>query len=257
MKSSFSLLIVVCFFTSCIPTQKVPKGSIMTDFFHFQKAEKYDSSKWTVFPPGTGGLRIFKDTIHYYNVASRLNKEGISVLLVDNVAAYKASKRNVSEASEEEILWVLNQALSWAKVHQKIDPTSYGSIVGWSRAGMGIIPLAHDSLRIDSMHINKLALFYPANPQKLKLKTHLPTLVLTGELDKVVKSDAVEKYLTGKNSKINVYENAYHGFDGESMKKGKYFRFIPFLGKKQYILKYNEAAAEDAFKELIQFLKSN
>ena len=75
--------------------QKVPKDAKMTDFFHFQKAKNYDASKWAVFLPGTGGLRIFKDTTHYYNVAEKLNAEGISVLLVDNVAAYNSWKKDL------------------------------------------------------------------------------------------------------------------------------------------------------------------
>lgn len=112
--------------------QKVPKDAVMTDFFHFQKAANYDTTKWAVFLPGTGGLRIFKDTTHYFNIAKNLNAEGISVLLVDNVAAYKASKRNVKEEEPQQILWTLKQALKWAKQLGHIDQNSPGSIVGWS-----------------------------------------------------------------------------------------------------------------------------
>ncbi len=131
MKTVLKLLVVCSLFTSCIPMQKVPKDAKMTDFFHFQKAKDYNASKWAVFLPGTGGLKIFKDTTHYYNVAKKLNAEGISVLLVDNAAAYKASKRDVEEEEPEQILWTLEEALKWAKKRGDIDINSYGSIVGW------------------------------------------------------------------------------------------------------------------------------
>ena len=156
MKNIFKILLVCLLFTSCIPMQKVPKDAVMTDFFHFQKAQDYDASKWAVFLPGTGGLRIFKDTTHYYDVAKKLNAEGISVLLVDNVAAYKASKRGVDEEEPAQILWTLEEALKWAKQKGKIDPTSEGSIVGWSRAGLGLIPLANNASELERLNIKKI-----------------------------------------------------------------------------------------------------
>ena len=204
MKITFKLLLIFSLFTSCIPMQKVPKGAKMTDFFHFQKADNYDASKWAIFLPGTGGLRIFKDTTHYFNVAKKLNAEGISVLLVDNVAAYKASKRNVDEEEPSQILWTLEQALKWARESERIYPNSKGSIVGWSRAGL---------------------------------------------------VDDILEHMIAENVNIKVYDEAYHGYDVESLTKGKYYRIIPFISKKHYLLKYNQEAASESFEELIEFLK--
>jgi dienelactone hydrolase len=236
--------------------QKVPKDAVMTDFFHFQKAKDYDASKWAVFLPGTGGLRIFKDTTHYYKVAEKLNAEGISVLLVDNVAAYKASKRNVDEEEPAQILWTLEEALKWAQKKNYIDADSKGSIVGWSRAGLGLIPLANDAQLLERLNIKAIAMFYPANGYEIQLKPKVPVLILTGGKDKIVKVDDILKYLIAENATIKVYDDAYHGYDVESLKKGKYYRYIPFISKKHYLLKYNEAAAEESFEELIAFLKN-
>lgn len=236
--------------------QKVPKDAKMTDFFHFQKAKDYDASKWAVFLPGTGGLRIFKDTTHYYNVAEKLNAEGISVLLVDNVAAYKASKRDVDEEEPAQILWTLEETLKWAKQNGKIDPESNGSIVGWSRAGLGLIPLANNADELKKLHIKSIALFYPANGYEIQLKPKVPVLVMTGGKDRIVKVDDILNYMIAENATIKVYDDAYHGYDVASLKKGKYFRFIPFISKKQYLLKYDEEAAKDSFEELIKFLKN-
>lgn len=255
IKTLIKLVLIFSLFSSCIPMQKVPKDAKMTDFFHFQKAENYDASKWAVFLPGTGGLRIFKDTTHYYKVAERLNEVGISVLLIDNVAAYKASKRKVKEEEPEQILWTLEEALKWGHQQNYIDPTSKGSLVGWSRAGLGIIPIANNQNLLDSLNIQSIALFYPANGYKIKLRPKVPTLVLTGANDRIIKLDDILEYMTAENVSIKVYDNAYHGFDVESLEKGKYFRFIPFISKKIYLLKYDEEAAQDAIKQMVDFLK--
>lgn len=254
MKFIFKILIVFSVFTSCIPMQKVPKDAKMTDFFHFQKAENYNASKWAVFLPGTGGLKIFKDTTHYYNIAKKLNAEGISVLLVDNAAAYKASKRDVDEEEPQQILWTLEQALNWAKKKGNISKTSKGSIVGWSRAGLGVIPLANDEKELERLHIKSMALFYPANGYEIQLKPKVPVLVMTGGKDRIVKVDDILKYMIAENVTIQVYDDAYHGYDVESLEKGKYFRFIPFISKKIYLLKYDKEAAEESMDELIKFL---
>lgn len=255
MKIVLKILLIFSLFTSCIPMQKVPKEAKMTDFFHFQKANDYDATKWAVFLPGTGGLRIFKDTTHYYNVAEKLNAEGISVLLVDNVAAYKASKRDVDEEEPAQILWTLEEALKWAKQNGNIDPNSNGSIVGWSRAGLGLIPLINDENELEKFNIKSIALFYPANGYEIPLKPKVPLLVLTGGKDKIVKVDDILKYMIAENATVQVYDDAYHGYDVESLKKGKYYRYIPFISKKNYLLKYDEEAAKESFEQLIKFLK--
>jgi len=255
MKNIFKLILILSFFPGCIPMQKVPKDAVMTDFFYFQKAKDYDASKWAVFIPGTGGLRIFKDTTHYFEVAKRLNAEGISVLLVDDVAAYKASKRDVDVDEPAQILLMLEEAIKWAKQNGNIDPNSEGSIVGWSRAGLGLIPLANDASLLKKFQIESIALFYPANGYEIQLKPKVPVLVMTGAKDRIVKVDDIFKYMIAENSTIQVYDDAYHGYDVESLKRGKYFRYIPFISKKIYLLKYNEEAAEDSFDELVKFLK--
>lgn len=238
---------------SCIPMQKVPKDAQMTDFFHFQKSDDFDASKWAVFLPGTGGLRIFKDTIHYYKMAEKLNDIGISVLLVDNVAAYKASGKKDLDNESDKILWTLNQALIWAKQHQFIE--SDGTLVGWSRAGIGAIPLANNPNLPHHYGIDSMVLFYPANPSKIYLQPGIPVLVLTGSDDRIIKPDDILDHMIAENVNIKIYDDAYHGFDVESLKKGKYFRYIPFLSKKHYLLKYDEKASHEAVTDWIEFMK--
>lgn len=240
---------------SCIPSQKVTKNDVMADFFHFEKSEVYDSSKWAVFLPGTGGLRIFKDTVHYYVMAEKMNEIGISVLLVDNVAAYKASRRKDLKKESDQILWTLEQALHWAKENEFIDSNSYGTMVGWSRAGMGAVPLANDPELLKKLQIHSMVLFYPANPEKIKLRPSIPILVLTGGKDRIIKLDDILENMISENVNIKVYDNAYHGFDVESLEKGKYYRYVPFLSKKIYLLKYDPEAAADAVVQWKKFME--
>ena len=256
MRALLKIVLLFFLFTSCIPMQKVPKGAKMTDFFHFQKAKDYDSSKWAVFLPGTGGLRIFKDTTHYYNMATQLNSQGISVLLVDNVAAYKASKRKVKDEEDPaQILWTLEQALKWAKEKRYIATDSQGSLVGWSRAGLGAVPLANDAALLEKLHIKSIALFYPANGYELQLRPKVPVLVLTGRKDRIVKVDDILDKMVDEKVTIKVYDEAYHGFDVASEAKGTYFRIIPLISKKVYLLKYDKEAAKESMEELIKFLE--
>lgn len=251
-------LILLCFLvSSCIPMQKVPKDAVMTDFFHFQRAKDYSPSKWAVFIPGTGGLRIFKDTTHYFDVARLLNAEEISVVLVDNAAAYKASKRKVDEEEPAQILWTLEEALNWAKQKNYIAANSKGSIVGWSRAGLGLIPLANDLSELERLNIKSIAMFYPANGYKKQLEPKVPVLIMAGGKDKIVKLDDILEHLVAENATIKVYDEAYHGYDVKSLKKGKYYRYIPFISKKHYLLKYDEDAATESFEELIKFFRNN
>lgn len=254
MRTLFQFGWILFLFLNCIPAQKVTKDNVMTDFFHFQKAEEYDPEKWAVFLPGTGGLRIFKDTSHYYNMAAVLNRAGISVLLLDNVAAYKASGRKVKEPESEKILWVLHQGITWAKENNYISGHSSGSIVGWSRAGIGLVPLAGDAGQIQSLSLESMVLFYPANPDKIDLKPKIPVLVLTGGADRIIKTESILQHMVAEGVSIKIYEDAYHGFDVESLKKGKYYRYIPFISKKIYLLKYDSEAAEDATKQMKNFL---
>lgn len=235
--------------------QKVPKDAKMTDFFHFQKSENFDASKWAVFLPGTGGLRIFNDTVHYYKMAEELNRIGISVLLVDNVAAYKASGKKDLENESKEIQWTLRQALIWAYQNNFINPGSNGTLVGWSRAGIGAIPLANDQELLNKLSINSMVLFYPANPYEILLKPDIPVLVLTGNKDRIIKLDDILEYLIAENVNIKIYDGAYHGFDVENLKKGKYYRYIPFITKKIYLLKYDEETSREAINDWLKFMK--
>src|SRR5690606_12631836 len=100
-----------------------------------------------------------------------------------------------------------------------------------------------------------IALFYPANGYEIQLKSKVPVLVLTGGKDRIVKADDILKYMIVENATIKVYDDAYHGYDVASLKKGKYYRYISFISKKHYVLKYDEEAAKDSFEQLIKFIK--
>ena len=122
------------------------------------------------------------------------------------------------------------------------------------------IPLDELETRVDELkklNIKSIAMFYPAHGYEIQLKPKVPVLVMTGGKDKIVKVDDILKHMVAENVTIHVYDDAYHGYDVESLKKGKYYRYIPFISKKHYLLKYDEEAAQESFEELIKFLRKN
>lgn len=256
MKNTIKYTLIFLLFTGCFPSQKIPKDAKMTDYFYFQGAGQMPSDNWVVFLPGTGGLKIFEDTQHYFNISKKLNDAGFSVLLVDYVAAYKASGRKTNDDQGQRIVWTLEQALDWAKKSNKIMNDSHGSVVGWSLAGTGLILVANNAKEITKLNLKSMVLFYPANGEKIQLESDLPILILTGKADNIVKAEDVKKYWNSPNTKIVMFENAYHGFDVESLKEGKSLRFPPLIGKK-FTLEYNEKAANKSIMQLIDFLKGN
>lgn len=241
--------------TSCSTTTNVIEGKNKPeDYFYVQKSIN-SNGKWVVFLPGTSGLKIFEDEEHYFNVAKKLNKQGYTVVLVDYKPAYKVSGRKVDESTGDKILWVTEQAIQWALKNNHISKAQKGSIIGWSLAGEGMVLLANNPSKIESLNIKSLALYYPSNQEEIKLNSNLPILIQSGELDKITSKNSIQEYFgNNTNTSIIFYENAHHGFDVESLDEGKKMRFPPVVGKK-YTFQYNEVAAAQAMIKLLSFLR--
>lgn len=252
------LLIIFCFsilIVSCSSTNNVIEGkNNPEDYFYVQKP-KVNNGKWVVLLPGTSGLKIFNDDKHYFDVASELNDRGFTVILVDYKPAYKVSGRKVDESTGEKILWVTEQAIQWAMKKNLISKNDKGSIVGWSLAGEGLVLLANNASKIEEVNISSIAMYYPSNKAGIELKSTIPVLVQSGELDQITPKTEIEKFYTeSKTTSIIFYQNAHHGFDVKSLKEGKSMRFPPVVGKK-YTFQYNEIAAAQALSKLLSFLK--
>lgn len=102
-----------------------------------------------------------------------------------------------------------------------------------------------------------MALYYPSNRDSLELKTDMPVLVQTGEIDNVTPAKNIQNtYGNKENVKLIIYPNAQHGFDVESIIEKKKLQIPPLLGRKFYFQYHKEAALESEEK-LLQFLLNN
>ncbi len=223
-------------------------------FYHFTGSAS-ESKGWLVLLPGSSGLEIFGDTTHYYSYASEFSSRGYDVLTLDYKGAYRAAERKVDETTGDKILWVLKDAIGWAKENRLIEGT--GGAVGWSLAGEGLILLANDPSK--SSEIRHICLFYPSNKNEVHSDSQIPLLVLTGEEDNVTPYSLISETFEGcQNCKVIGFKGAGHGFDIKSLSKPRSMRFPPIIGRR-YTFEYNAGAAHQAKSEVIQFIsdKSN
>jgi len=247
------LILFSIFFCSCAGV-KIPKDSVMEDYFFISKSPDSPNSKWVVFLPGSSGLNIYDDSTHYFSLAKKLNKKNYSVMLIDYKKAYKASGRKVKESTGEKINWILNQSINWARAKYHLDKEKIG-LVGWSLAGEGLCILANDKLKLDELGISALAMYYPSNQKDISVKSDLPILIQTGSIDNITPVDGINKsYSKNANTKIIIFENAHHGFDIQHLEKTKNIRLPPLVGKK-YTMKYHDQSTKEAFQNLLQFLE--
>jgi dienelactone hydrolase len=249
------IVISIILMVSCA-TLKTPKDASIQDYFFVSESNNVGESNWVVFLPGTSGLTIFKDSLHYINLAKKLNQEGYNVVLVDYKKAYKASKKKVDETTGEKINWVLEKSIEWTKKKYGLEEKKI-TIVGWSLAGEGLSLLANDTSTLDRMGIAGIAMFYPSNQSDVQVNSSLPILIQVGDLDEITPANKILKdYSNCVNAEILILENAFHGFDVESLGTGKSFRFPPIFGKK-HTMKYSSEAAKEANNKLIHFLNTN
>lgn len=222
--------------------------------YHFLQS-KQESKGWLVMLPGSSGLTVFGDTTHYFNTAARLNKEGYHVLLIDYKAAYLTSGRKVKERTGEKILWVLKDAVTWAKEKQLIEGT--GGAIGWSLAGEGLMLLANDVELSRELNIGFTGLYYPSNKYEIVCQSQIPVLVFIGGEDNISQRDMLESTFADCDLCETVtYEHAAHGFDIESLREAKSVRMPKLFGKK-YTFKYDPEAAARAEIRLLEFIREH
>lgn len=260
MKKIGLFIFLFCFAgMSCRSTQVAKSKKSPSDHYYFKKSRlpENESLGWVMLLPGTGGLTIFKDKAHYFNVAERLTQEGFSVILIDYIKGYRRSNQKKLTSTGNKIVWVIQDAFRWAIQNNYIRNTDKGRIVGWSLAGNGILLLANDAKLHEKLHITSIALYYPANQNAVFLQSSLPVFIQTGAEDNVTELSLIQKYFSSSsNVEIKVYPNAAHGFDVQSLVKGKAIRFPPLFGKK-FILQYDEEAEIKSTAHLMKFLKNN
>jgi len=240
---------------SCSSSKKtVDMGKISEHFYPMPSHTKSLQKEWVIILPGYSGLKVFKDTTHYFKAAQELNTAGFDVLVVDyKKASRKAGYRFPWEFAEGG-KWAIENAIEWGKSNGIINSETDGHIVSWSAGGEGTLLLMNDSLLLHQLQVKSVALYYPSNRDSLELKTDIPILVQTGEIDNVTPAKNIETtYGNKKNVELIVYPNARHGFDVESITEKKKLQIIPLISKKYYFQYQNEATIKSK-ERLIDFL---
>lgn len=253
-KIAYLLLLSFGLFSCGSSKKAIDLNKISKHYYPMPSQTKNLQKEWVIILPGYSGLKVFKDTSHYFNAAKELNTAGFDVLVVD----YKKASRKAGYRFPWEFAdggkWAIENAIEWGKSKGFINSETDGHIVSWSAGGEGTILLMNDSLLLHQLQIKSVALYYPSNRDSIELKTDIPILVQTGEIDNVTAVKKVQStYGNKKNVELIIYPNARHGFDVESIKEKKKLQIIPLISKKYYF-QYQKEAALKSKEKLLEFL---
>jgi dienelactone hydrolase len=254
-----ALIVLIAFgLLSCSSSKKaMHMDKISKHFYPMPSSTKNLEKEWVIILPGYSGLKVFKDTGHYFRAAEDLNAAGFDVIVVEYKKASRKGGYKFPWEFSEGVKWATEQAIEWGKSEGHIQTNTQGHIVSWSAGGEGTILLLNDSAAIHRLHIGSAALYYPSNRDSIQLKSNLPILVQTGEADNVTTAKNISNtYDKKSNVEFIIYPDARHGFDVESITEKKKLQIIPLFGKKFYF-QYNEQASKKSKEKLIEFLLNN
>lgn len=213
--------------------------------------------EWVIILPGYSGLKVFKDTGHYFRAAEDLNAAGFDVIIVEYKKASKKGGYKFPWEFAKGVKWATEQAIEWGKSEGYINPNNKGHIVSWSAGGEGAILLMNDSISLANLGITSVAMYYPSNRDSTLFKSNIPVLIQTGELDNVTPAkNILSTYAHHPNVELIVYPNAHHGFDVTSVVDEKHLQIPPLIGKK-FTFQYDKKSALLSREHLYDFLKKN
>lgn len=240
---------------SCSPSKKSVNMSKISRHFHPMPSQTKNLEKeWVIILPGYSGLKVFKDTSHYFKAGQDLNAAGFDVLVVDYKKASRKAGYRFPWQFAEGGKWAIEKAINWGKSNGYINSKTDGHIVSWSAGGEGTMLLMNDSALLNQLQIKSVALYYPSNRDSLELKSEIPILVQTGETDNVTPAKNIHNtYGNKKNVELIIYPNARHGFDVKSITEKKKLQIIPLISKKYYF-QYQKEATIKSKEKLIDFL---
>lgn len=256
IKFVYYLMLIASVSVSCVSSKKAVRWDRMSPHFHVQKSQtKQLGKEWVVILPGYSGLKVFKDTGHYFRAAEELNALGFDVMIVEYKKAVRKSGHHIKGGFGERIKWTTVKAIEWAKEHHHFEADQSGHLLSWSAGGEGAILLMNDSLSLVDLGIKSVAMYYPSNRDSVVFQSHIPVLIQSGAYDNVTPAQQIKStYSNHPNVELLTYPQAHHGFDVSSVIKEKHLQIPPLLGKK-FTFKYDEKSAIKSREELFLFLK--
>ena len=232
--------------------------SEMARHFHVRRAST-PRGVWVLLLPGASGLTIFDDKEHYFRAAAELNALGYDAIVIDYKAAYRAAPRPPELPTGGKIAWVVEQAVAWAHTSGTLQADQPVAIVAWSLGAEGLWPLLADGHRVSAIGLKAAAAYYPSNEDGVQLSTNTPLLLLTGEKDDVTEAKSIRSMVERAASPkvtLQVYPEAHHGFDVESIQTPRTVRLLPLIGPSA-TFGYDASAASEAKEALAAFLDAS
>lgn len=256
IKFVYYLMLIASVSVSCVSSEKAVRWDQMSPHFYVEKAQtKQMSKEWVVILPGYSGLKVFKDTGHYFRAAQELNALGFDVVIVDYKKAVRNSGQHIKGGFGERVKWTTVKAIEWAKSHHHVEADQSGHLLSWSAGGEGAILIMNDSVTLHNLGIKSVALFYPSNRDSVIFQSDIPVLIQSGSYDNVTPAQQIKStYSNHPNVELLIYPEAHHGFDVSSIIKEKHLQIPPWLGKK-FTFKYDEKSTLKSREVLFQFLK--
>lgn len=151
-----------------------------------------------------------------------------------------------------QIAWAADQAMEWVK-------TSHGLrgdrilLSAWSLGGEGVWVLTNRPGAREQF--SGAILYYPSNQDHLAVASQVPTIMFVGSEDTITPAAQFEEVARrSPNLDLVVLEGAVHGFDIDSLRKPRMFRFPPVIGRK-YIFQHNPGADRKAEQLSSEFLR--
>ncbi|HEY3698190.1 MAG TPA: dienelactone hydrolase family protein [Spongiibacteraceae bacterium] len=218
------------------------------DIYRTEKA----SAPTVLLVPGCGGLVANGSAAFFPRIAKKLNDNGFNAIVLDYVRIMGQDNACLNQIKFEKVVALINAALAYTAAQPYVD-REHIALLGWSLGGSGVLTVADKIAANDQPDITAVAAYYPGCYSGLHLSFH-PTLLLSGLADNVVDANAciaLAKQSPQTPLVLKTYEGAQHCFDVEEFKKPQSTRFL----WKKFTVAYDEAAADDAERTLLQFLE--
>ena len=194
--------------------------------------------------------RLFRR--HYPQFAKRLSDEGFAVYLIDILTAEGLVTACAEPVPAHRIAEYIDATITWLKAQEIVDPSSI-HIVGFSMGGWGALEWLHGT-RKEASSVQSVTAVYPGCFDRQPLNIPVPVLMLLGDADDIADPSPCDALVEASPIKdlvtVRHYPGARHGFDimgapsvldiGNGMTVG-----------------YQKAAADAAWKELVEFIRSS
>lgn len=221
---------------------------LLSKHYRIEKPEGDGPFPAVILVSGCSGFGGKLRTNHYNHVQSQLVKSGFATLRVNYLAARYA--QDCREVSTWDVADDIRIAADYLEAQDFIKKGAM-NVIGWSWGGASAFKALKKTKNRPPVQVDTVVAYYPyCKEGKPPGDIEIPILVLAGEIDDMAPFKKCKSIFSQLPEKlmVKIYENARHCFDIAGLPEKTPSAFFGTLG-------YNEAAAESAWREVINFLK--